>query len=81
MSEFTRYALEARSLQGCRIRLKFHYQELLQETDPIVRANIARALAEAVLDLAELEGKTFLPSIRMGRIYRKFLATNSYSSI
>ena len=26
-----------RSLQGCQIRLKFHYQELLQETDPIVR--------------------------------------------
>ena len=58
MPEFTRYAVEARSLQGCQIRLKFHYQELLQETDPIVRANIARALAEAAIDLAELEGET-----------------------
>jgi hypothetical protein len=56
MSETTRYAVDPRSLQGCQIRLKFHYQELLQETDPIVRANIARALAEAAIDLAELEG-------------------------
>ncbi len=64
MSETTRYAVDPQSLQGCRIRLKFHYQELLQETDPIVRANIARALAEAAIpvpggcanDLAELEG-------------------------
>jgi hypothetical protein len=56
MSEATRYAVNPRSLQGCRIRLKFHYQELLQEMDPIVRANIARALAEAAIDLAELEG-------------------------
>lgn len=55
MSETTRYAVDPRSLQGCQIRLKLHYQELLQETDPIVRANIARALAEAAIDLAELE--------------------------
>ena len=53
MSETTRCAVEARSLQGCQIRLKFHYQELLQETDPIVRANIARALAEAAIPAPE----------------------------
>ena len=58
MPKSTRYAVEARSLQGCQIRLKFHYQELLQETDQTVRANIARALAEAAMDLAELEGET-----------------------
>jgi len=55
MSETTRYAVDPRSLQGCQIRLKFHYQKLLQETDPIVRSNIAQALAEAAVDLAELE--------------------------
>jgi hypothetical protein len=61
MSEATRYAVNPRSLQGCRIRLRFHYQELLQETDPVVRANIARALAEAAIDLAELEGAIPVP--------------------
>jgi hypothetical protein len=61
MSNSTRYAVDPRSLQGCRIRLKFHYQELLQETDPIVRANVARALAEAAMDLAQVEG-TIVPS-------------------
>jgi hypothetical protein len=61
MPESPRYAVEARSLQGCQIRLKFHYQELLQEKDPIVRANIARALSEAAIDLAELEVSIPIP--------------------
>jgi hypothetical protein len=55
MAESTRYAIDPQSLQGCRIRVKFHYQELGQETDPVVRANIAQALAEAAMELAQLE--------------------------
>jgi hypothetical protein len=55
MTESTRYAIAPQSLQGCRIRVKFHYQELSRETDPIVRANIAQALAEAAMELAQLE--------------------------
>jgi hypothetical protein len=53
MAESARYAIDPQSLQGCRIRVKFHYQEL--ETDPVVRANIAQALAEAAMELAQLE--------------------------
>jgi hypothetical protein len=55
MAGSTRYAIDPQSLQGCRIRVKFHYQELGQETDPMVRANIAQALAEAAMELAQLE--------------------------
>jgi hypothetical protein len=35
--------------------LNIEYQELGQEADPIVRANIAQALAEAAMELAQLE--------------------------
>jgi hypothetical protein len=55
MAESTRYAIDPQSLRGCQIRVKFHYQELGQETDPVVRANIAQCLAEAAMELAELE--------------------------
>ncbi|MCU0566120.1 MAG: hypothetical protein MUF49_05940 [Oculatellaceae cyanobacterium Prado106] len=51
------YAVDPTSLQGCRIRLTFHYQELQRETDPIVRANIAQYLAEAATELAQLEAE------------------------
>jgi hypothetical protein len=54
MPDTPRYAIDPTSLQGCRIRLTFHYQELQRETDPIVRANIAQYLAEAAIELAQL---------------------------
>jgi hypothetical protein len=43
------------SLQECRICLAFHYRELQAETDPIVRANVAQYLADAVVELAQRE--------------------------
>jgi hypothetical protein len=55
MPDTPRYAIDPTSLQGCRIRLTSHYQELQRETDPIVRANIAQYLAEAAIELAQLE--------------------------
>jgi hypothetical protein len=55
MPESQQYAIDPTSLQGCRLRLTFHYQELQHETDPIVRANIAQYLAEAAAELAKLE--------------------------
>jgi hypothetical protein len=55
MPESQRYAIDPTSLQGCRLRLSFHNQELQCETDAIVRANIAQYLAEAAADLAKLE--------------------------
>jgi hypothetical protein len=55
MPDTPRYAIAPTSLQGCRIRLTFHYQELQRETDPVVRANIAQYLAEAAIELAQLE--------------------------
>jgi hypothetical protein len=57
MPDTPRYAIDPTSLQGCRIRLTFHYQELQRETDPIVRANIAQYLAEAAIELAHLEAE------------------------
>jgi hypothetical protein len=57
MPESQRYAIDPTSLQGCRLRLTFHYQELQRETDAIVRANIAQYLAEAAADLAKLEAE------------------------
>jgi hypothetical protein len=56
MPESQRYAIDPTSLQGCRLRLTFHYQELQRETDAIVRPNIAQYLAEAA-DLAKLEAE------------------------
>lgn len=50
-----RYAIDPNSLQGCRLRVFFHFKELQQERDPIVRANIAQDLAEATAALAQLE--------------------------
>jgi hypothetical protein len=40
--------------------LAFHYKELQAETDPIVRANIALYLAEAVAQLAQREAESEL---------------------
>jgi hypothetical protein len=57
MPESQRYAIDPTSLEGCRLRLTFHYQELQRETDAIVRANIAQYLAEAAADLAKLEAE------------------------
>jgi hypothetical protein len=51
------YAVDPTSLQGCRIRLAFHYKELQTETNPIVRANIAQYLAEAAVELAQREAE------------------------
>jgi len=52
-----RHAINPTPLQGCRIRLTFHYQELQREINPVVRANIAQYLAEAAADLAQLEAE------------------------
>jgi hypothetical protein len=57
MPETKRYAIDPTSLQGCRIRVSFHFKELQQETNPIVRANIAQYLAEATASLALLEAE------------------------
>jgi hypothetical protein len=57
MPKSQRYAIDPTSLQGCRLRLTFHYQELQGETDAIVRANIAQYLAEAAVELAKLEAE------------------------
>lgn len=57
MPESQRYAIDPTSLQGCRLRLTFHYQELQRETNPIIRANIAQYLAEAAADLSKLEAE------------------------
>jgi hypothetical protein len=51
------HVVDPTSLQGCRIRLAFHYRELQAETDPIVRANIAQYLADAAVELAQREAE------------------------
>jgi hypothetical protein len=51
------HVVDPTSLQGCRIRLAFHYKELQAETDPIVRANIAQYPADAAVELAEKEAE------------------------
>jgi hypothetical protein len=66
MPDTPHYAIDLISLQGCRIRLTFHYQELQRETDPlaepllwrIVHANIAQYLAEVAIELAHLEAQS-----------------------
>jgi hypothetical protein len=57
MSEPKRYAIAPDSLEGCRMRVSFHFKELQRETNPIVRANIAEYLAEATASLALLEAE------------------------
>jgi hypothetical protein len=57
MADTPTYTVDPSSLQGCRIRLSFHYQELKRETDPIVRANIAQYLADAAAELAQREAE------------------------
>lgn len=57
MSEPQRYAINPESLQGCRLRVSFHFRELQREKDPVVRANIAQFLAEATATLALLEAE------------------------
>jgi hypothetical protein len=57
MPETNRYAIDPDSLEGCRIRVSFHFRELQRETNPIVRANIAQYLAEATASLALLEAE------------------------
>ncbi|UBF25658.1 hypothetical protein K9N68_29535 [Kovacikia minuta CCNUW1] len=57
MPETKRYAIDPDSLEGCRVRVSFHFRELQRETNPIVRANIAQYLAEATADLALLEAE------------------------
>ncbi|MGA7934152.1 MAG: hypothetical protein WCA35_11440 [Kovacikia sp.] len=57
MSEPKRYAVNPESLQGCRLRVLFHFKELQREQNPFLRANIAEYLAEAASDLARLEAK------------------------
>jgi hypothetical protein len=51
------HVVDPTSLQGCQIRIDFHYKELQAETDPIVRANIAQYLADAAVELAEKEAE------------------------
>jgi hypothetical protein len=57
MSKTKRYAVDPQSVEGCRIRMLFHYKELQREVNSIVRANIAQYLAEATADLAQLEAE------------------------
>lgn len=57
MPETKSYAIDPASLEGCRIRVAFHFKELQQEPNPIVRANIAQYLAEATATLALLEAE------------------------
>jgi hypothetical protein len=57
MAETQRYAIDPNSLEGCRIRVSFHFKELQRETNPINRANIAQYLAEATADLVLLEAE------------------------
>ncbi len=57
MSETNRYAIDPDSLEGCRIRVSFHFKELQRETNPIVRASVAHYLAEATASLALLEAE------------------------
>lgn len=57
MPEAKRYAIDPDSLEGCRIRVSFHFKELQRETNPIVRANIAQYLAEATASLALMEAE------------------------
>jgi hypothetical protein len=57
MSETTRYALEPESIEAYRIRVLFHCEELQRETNPSMRATIARYLAEAATTLARLEAE------------------------
>ncbi len=57
MSKAKHYAIDPDSLEGCRIRVSFHFRELQRKTNPVVRANIARYLAEATASLALLEAE------------------------
>jgi hypothetical protein len=57
MAETQRYAIDLNSLEGCRIRVAFHFKELQRETNPINRANIAQYWAEATAALVLLEAE------------------------
>jgi hypothetical protein len=55
MSEVNRYAADTESIRAYRIRVWSYCEDLLRETDPLIRANTALYLAEAAATLARLE--------------------------
>jgi hypothetical protein len=55
MSEPTPYAADASSIQAYRLRVWSYCEDLLRETDPLIRANTALYLAEVATTLARLE--------------------------
>ncbi|MBL1175013.1 hypothetical protein [Pantanalinema sp. GBBB05] len=55
MTELKRYAADPESVRAYRLRVWSYSEDLLRETDPIIRANTALYLAEAATTLARLE--------------------------
>jgi hypothetical protein len=55
MSESQSYMSDPESIRAYRLRVWSYCEDLLRETDPIIRANTALYLAEVAATLARLE--------------------------
>jgi hypothetical protein len=55
MPESKRYAADPESIRAYQLRVWSYCEDLLRETDPLIRANTALYLAEVAATLARLE--------------------------